>query len=98
MVGTANAPLPTLRIDGGYGPSPSIILQQPLDVVEFDLRTGRIGETAAQLFENPAHPLHVDLAGDLHRIIVAEFVVAHRPSERIGRVLRALLAASRTAG
>ena len=28
----------------------SIILQQPLDVVEFDLRTGRIGETAARDF------------------------------------------------
>ena len=36
----------------------SIILQQPLDVIEFDLRAGRIGETAAQFFEDPAHPLH----------------------------------------
>ena len=62
----------------------SIILQQPLDVVEFDLRTGRIGEAAAQFFEDPAHALDVDFAGDLHRQIVAEFAAAQRPSERIG--------------
>src|SRR5690348_7335288 len=77
---------------------PSIILQQPFDVVEFDLRTGWIGETAAQFFQDTAHALHVDLAGNLHGIIVGEFVVAHRPSERIGRVVGALLAASRVAG
>src|SRR5439155_2592830 len=76
----------------------SIILQQPLDVIEFDLGTGRIGQAAAQFFEDPAHPLHVDLAGDFHGIIVGEFVVAHRPAERMGRIGRALLAASRIAG
>src|SRR5512145_967995 len=51
-------------------PNRSIILQQPLDVIELDLRAGRIGQAAAQFFEDAAHPLHVDLAGDLHRVIV----------------------------
>ena len=60
--------------------SRSIILQQPLDVIEFDLRAGRVGETAAQFFQDPAHPLHVDLAGDFHRIVVVELVVTHRPA------------------
>ena len=62
----------------------SIILQQPLDVIELDLRAGRIGQAAAQFFEDAAHPLHVDLAGDLHRVIVGELIVAQRPSERNG--------------
>ena len=31
-----------------------IILQQPLDVIEFDLRAGRISQSLAQLFKNPA--------------------------------------------
>src|SRR2546425_10278352 len=75
----------------------SIILQEPLDVIELDLRTGRIGEPPAQFFQNPTDPLHVDFAGDLDREIVGEFVVAHRPAERIGAVLRALLAAPRVA-
>src|ERR1700712_2426715 len=51
----------------------SVILQQPLDVIEFDLRALRIAEAAAQFLENPAHPLHVDFAGDLDRQVVAEF-------------------------
>ncbi len=49
-----------------------IILQQPLDVIEFDLRTLRIGEPAAQFFQNPANPLHIDFAGNLDRQVVAE--------------------------
>src|SRR6185436_20153706 len=77
--------------DSGTLRGASIILQQPLDVIEFDLRAGRISQTAAQFFEDPADPLHVDLAWDLHRIVVGEFVVAHRPSQRIARVGRALL-------
>src|SRR6266851_1220924 len=72
---------------------PLIILQQPLDVIEFDLRALRIGKTAAEFFQNPAHPLHVDFAGNLHRQIVAEFAPTQRPSERIVAVGAALLPA-----
>src|SRR4029077_3991020 len=71
----------------------SIILQQPLDVVELDLRPRRIGEAAAELFEDTPDPLHVDLAGNLHRQIVAIFAAAQRTSERIGLVAAALLPA-----
>src|SRR6267154_1101705 len=73
--------------------APSIILQEPLDVIELDLRPRRVGEPPAQLFENPAHALHVDLAWDLHRVIVGELVVPHRASERIGAVGAGLLPA-----
>src|ERR1700737_5318375 len=70
-----------------------IILEQSLDIIEFDLRALRVGETAAQFFEDPAYPLHVDLAGDLHGIIVGVFVAVQRPSERIVQIAVALLAA-----
>src|SRR5260221_2344266 len=75
-----------------------IILQQPLDVIEFDLRALRIGEAAAEFFQNAANPLHVDFAGDLHRVIVTVFVSAQRPSERIGAIGTALLPADAIAG
>jgi hypothetical protein len=51
-------------VDNAYAEA-LIILQQPLDVIEFDLRALRIGKAAAQFFQNPAHPLHIDLAGIL---------------------------------
>src|SRR3984893_13890303 len=70
-----------------------IILEQSLDIIEFDLRALRVGETAAQFFQDPAHPLHVYLAGDLHGIIVGVFVAVQRPSERIVQIAVALLAA-----
>src|SRR6266567_6709741 len=73
---------------------PLIILQQPLDVIEFDLRALRIGEAAAKFFQNPAHPLHIDFAGNLHRQIVAEFASMQRPPERIVTIAAALLPAS----
>ena len=38
------------------------ILEQPLEIIELDLRAQRIGEAAAQLLENAARALHVDLA------------------------------------
>src|ERR1700722_9504443 len=76
----------------------SIILQQPLDVIEFDLRAGGIGEAAAQFFEDAAHPLHVDLAGDLDREVVAEFAPVQRPSQRIALIAAALLPAGAIAG
>src|SRR5882672_9657171 len=72
---------------------PLIILQQPLDVIEFDLRTLRIGKAAAEFFQNPAHPLHIDFAGNLHRQIVTEFAPMQRPSERIVAVGAVLLPA-----
>src|SRR4030088_1058399 len=68
-----------------------IILQQPLDVIELDLGPLRIGEAAAQFFQNAAHPLDIDLAGNLHRQIVTVFAPAQRPPERIVGVGAALL-------
>src|SRR4051812_200 len=64
------------------GPA-SIILQQPLDVVEFELRALGVAEAAAQFFQDAAHPLHVDLAGNLYREIVAEFAAVQRPAQGI---------------
>src|ERR1700728_3267906 len=71
----------------------SIVLEQPLDVVELDLGTLRVCQTPAQLFENPAHPLHIDLAGNLHRQIVAEIPPMQGSPERIARAVVALLPA-----
>src|SRR5437868_9703116 len=71
-----------------------IILQQPLDVIKFELRALRIGEAAAEFFQNAANPLHIDFAGDLHRIVVAVFVALQRPSKRIGTIGAALLPAN----
>src|ERR1700732_4006890 len=78
--------------------SNSIVLQEPLEVIERDLRTRRIGETPAKFFENPAHPLHIDLAGDFHRQIVAEILAVQRPSQGIALAAVTLLAASAGAG
>src|SRR5437899_4489594 len=75
-----------------------IILQQPLDIIEFDLRALRIGERAAEFFQNAANPLHIDFAGDLHRVLIAVFVPVQRPSERIGTIGTALLPADAIAG
>ena len=43
----------------------SIILQQPLDVIELELRAEALAEALAQLFEDAAGALHVDLARHL---------------------------------
>src|ERR1700733_3647798 len=79
--------------------SSSIILQQPLDVIEFDLGPLRVTQPPAKLFENPAHPLYIDLTGNLHRQIVAEILPMHRASQGIalGAVAR-LTAGAGTAG
>src|SRR5471030_2159087 len=82
-----------LRLARNDGEAASIILQQPLDVIEFDLRALRVGEPAAQFFQDAPHPLHVDLAGNLHRQIVAEFAPVQRPPQGIALVTAALLAA-----
>src|SRR6185437_1884809 len=68
----------------------SVILEQPLDVIEFDLRPRRIGETAAQLFKNAADPLHIDLAGNLDARIIAELPAMQRPPQRVGLIVAAL--------
>jgi hypothetical protein len=75
-----------------------IILEQPLDVIEFDLRTLRVGEAPAEFFENPAHPLHVDFAGNLHGHIVAKIPPVQGTAQRIALVAAALLAAGAIAG
>ncbi|MDB5628692.1 MAG: hypothetical protein JWQ51_1032, partial [Tardiphaga sp.] len=71
----------------------SIILQQPLDVIEFDLRTLRIAETAPQLFENAPDALDIDLAGNLDREILADVAAAQWPPQRIALIAAALLSA-----
>ena len=58
----------------------------------------RVGEAAAQFFENAAHPLHVDLARNLDREIIVEFASAQRPAQRIGRWACALRSAAPLAG
>src|SRR5262249_11769285 len=70
----------------------SIFLQQPLDIVELDLRSRGIGEAAAQLFEDAAHLLHVHLSRDLAGEIVV-FVRTKGPAKRVRRVGAGLLAA-----
>src|SRR5258708_9520113 len=70
---------------------PLIVLQQPLDVIEFDRRTLGIGKAAEEFFQNPADPLHIDFAGNLHRQVVAEFAPVQRPPQRIALVAAALL-------
>ena len=69
-----------------------IILQEPLDVVEFLLRTQHVAEAAAQLLDDAACALGVDLARHLHRVVVAVFAPAQRTAKRIGVLLRARLA------
>src|SRR6516165_11266417 len=69
-----------------------IILQQPLDIIELDLRPRRIGKTAPQLFEDAADPLHIDFARDHPRQLVI-FVRPQRTPERVGRVGTRLLPA-----
>src|SRR5581483_9324802 len=71
----------------------SIILQEPLDVVELDLRPRGVGEAAAQLFQNAAHPLHVHLARDHPGELIAPLTTAQGPAERIGAIGPRLLAA-----
>ena len=68
------------------------ILEQPLDVVELELRPQRIGKAPAQLFQNAARALHVDLARHLDRDVVAIVASAQRTAERIGVAVGARLA------
>jgi hypothetical protein len=70
----------------------SIILQQPLDVIELFLRAGHVAEALAQFLDDAARALHIDLARHLDGGIVAIIVAAQRPAERIGLLLGARLA------
>src|SRR5215470_11923477 len=71
--------------------SASEILQQPLDVVELELRAEALAEAAAQLLENAACALHVDLARHLDGGVVAVVAAAQRPAERVGILVGARL-------
>src|SRR5215472_687056 len=64
-------------------------LQQPLDIVELLLRTADLAVALAQLFDDAASALHVDLARHLHVRIVAVFMPAQRPAQRVGIVVGA---------
>src|SRR6266702_4428977 len=70
---------------------PSIILQKPLDVIKLFLRAGKVAEPPAQFVDDAARALHVDLARDLHRRVVAVLVPAQWPAEWIGVLLGARL-------
>src|ERR1051326_864276 len=65
------------------------IAQQPLDIIKLNLRAERVAEAPAQFLENTARTLYVDFARYFHRRVVAVFVPAHRPPERIGVLLGA---------
>src|SRR6516225_8787093 len=69
----------------------SIVLQQPLDVIELFLRAGKVAEALAQFLDDAAGALHVDLARHFYRRVVAVFAPAQRPAKRIGVLLRARL-------
>src|SRR5215510_14701206 len=66
-------------------------VQQPLDVVELELRTEALAEAAAQLFQDSPRALHVDLTRHLDRRVVAVVTPAQWPAERVGLVVGARL-------
>ncbi len=72
----------------------SIILEQPLDVVELELRPHGLAEALAQLVEDAAGALDVSLERHLHGRVVIVAAVVHLAAERIGAVLGALPAGS----
>src|ERR1700683_2432267 len=65
----------------------SVILQEPLDVIELLLRTQHVAKPPPQLLDNAAGALHVDLARHFHREIVAVIAAVQRPAERISIAL-----------
>src|SRR4030081_3439418 len=66
----------------------SVIPQQPLEVFELELRAEALAEAAAQLLEDAARAVHVDLPPHLDRGGVGAVAPARRPAERIGLLLR----------
>src|SRR5262249_14089897 len=75
----------------------SEILQEPLELVALDRWARGVAEAAAELFENAAGALDVDLAGNLHRVVVAVLAAVQRTAERIGAFAAALLASGAVA-
>ena len=65
------------------------IPQQPLDVVELELRAEVLAEAPAQFFQNAARALHVDFARHLDRGVIAVLTPAQGSPERIGLLLGA---------
>src|SRR5580704_6119666 len=77
--------------DDGVISTCSIILEQPLDIVELFLRAQDVAEAAAQLLDDAAGALHIDFARHLDAEIV-RIAAVQRAAERIGVALRARLA------
>src|SRR5712691_363935 len=73
------------------------VLQQPLQIIEFEPRPVRIAEPAAQFLEHAPRPLYVDLARHLDGEILAVFARAHRAAQRVGALRRTRLVAHRLA-
>src|SRR5215475_3912577 len=65
------------------------IPQQALDIIQLDLRAERVAEAPAQFLENAARALHVDFARHFHGRVVAVFVPAQRPAQRVSVLLGA---------
>ena len=64
-------------------------MQQPLDVVELELRAEVLAEAAPQLLQNAARTLNVDFARHLYSGIIAIVATAQRTAERVRFLLRA---------
>src|SRR4029453_13351539 len=65
------------------------IPEQPLDIVELELRAEGLAEAPAQLLEDAPRTLHVDLARHLDRGVVAVVAPAQRPPGGISLLLGA---------
>ena len=74
---------------GGHAREILEISQQPLDVFKLELRAEVLAEAPAQFFQNAPRALHVDLARDLDRRVVAVVAPAQGPAERVGLLLGA---------
>src|SRR5690242_9444386 len=72
----------------------SVILEQPLEVIQLELRAHALAETPAQLLEDAARALHVHLARHLHGRVVVFVTAVHGTVERIGVRLRPRLTAA----
>src|ERR1700681_415684 len=71
------------RTHAGARQGESVVLEQPLDIVELELRAGDLAEAPAQFLQNAPCPLHVDLARNLDGRVVAVVAAPQRPTERI---------------
>src|SRR5262249_45683790 len=73
---------PRMSADGAWDAAHQLILEQPLDIVELDLRPHRIGETTAQLLKNAAGALDVDFARHPYPLI-PPIGTPQRPTQRV---------------